>query len=73
MVWPWESNRTKFVQADKQKCSVCASCCSAAAILTTVLDLAVPPLGKAVFIALVPTIDVFIPDGPERPPRALLA
>lgn len=63
----------KFVQADKQKCSVCASCCSAAAILTTVLDLPVPPLGKTAFIALVPTIDVFIPDGPERPPRALLA
>lgn len=63
----------KFIQPAKQKCSACASCCSAAAILNTALDLPVPPPSRTLFIALAPTIGVFIADGPERPPRALLA
>lgn len=64
---------TKFVQSDSRKCTACASCCSAAAILNTVLDVPVPASAPTVFVAVVPTIDVFIADGPERPPRAFFA
>ena len=64
---------TRFVQSDSHKCTACASCCSAAAILNTVLDVPVPALAPTVFVDVVPTIDVFIADGPDRPPRAFLA
>jgi hypothetical protein len=64
---------SKFVQSDSHKCTACASCCSAAAVLSTVLDVPAPALAPTIFIAVVPTVDAFVPDGPERPPRAFLA
>jgi hypothetical protein len=56
-----------------QKCSVCASCCSAAAIYDTVPKLpALEPMA-ADFAALAPAVEPFAADGPDRPPRHLLA
>lgn len=63
----------KFVHGVKHKCSACASCCSAAAMLGALPVLATPTAAPTVFAALVPTLGVFTPDGPERPPRHVVA
>lgn len=63
----------KFAKSVMHKCSVCASCCSAAAIHDTVPKLpAVEPVA-ADFIALAPAVAPFATDGPDRPPRHVLA
>jgi hypothetical protein len=62
----------KFAPSDKQKCSVCASCCSAAAIHDTMPKLAVVEPVAADFAALAPTVEPFAADGPDRPPRHIL-
>jgi hypothetical protein len=61
------------VHADRQKCSACASCCSGSAILSTVLAVPAPVLAPTVFTAVVPSVDAFAADGPDRPPRLVLA
>jgi hypothetical protein len=63
----------KIAQADKQKCSACASCCSGGAILSTMLAIPALEIGPTVFIANVPRVDAFADSGPDRPPRILLA
>ena len=63
----------KLVHGDKQKCSACASCCSFGAILSTVLAVPAPAVTPTVFSTVVPTVDAFAADGPERPPRIVLA
>lgn len=63
----------KFAQADMQKCSVCASCCSAAAIHDTVPKLPVLEPVAQDFAALAPAVEPFAADSPDRPPRHLLA
>ena len=63
----------KSVHADKQKCSACASCCSVSAILNSVLAVPAPDLTPTVFSVVVPTVDAFAADGPDRPPRIVLA
>ena len=63
----------KVVHADQQKCSACASCCSFGAILSTVLAVPASAVTSAVFSTVVPTVDAFAADGPERPPRTVLA
>lgn len=63
----------KFVHADTHKCSACASCCSVGAILNTVLTVPAPELTPTVFSAVVTTVDAFATDGPDRPPRIVLA
>jgi hypothetical protein len=63
----------KFAQSDMQKCSVCASCCSAAAIHDTVPKLPVLEPVVADFAALASAVEPFAADGPDRPPRHLLA
>jgi hypothetical protein len=62
----------KASQAAKQKCSVCASCCSLGAILTTVPVVPATDSAPTVFITVVPTVDAFAADGPDRPPRNVL-
>ncbi len=59
----------KASQAAKQKCSVCASCCSPGAILTTVPIFPATDPAPTVFTTVVPTVDAFAADGPDRPPR----
>lgn len=63
----------KAGHAAKQKCSACASCCSLGAILTTVPVVPVTDSAPTVFAAVVPTVDAFAADGPDRPPRNVLA
>jgi len=63
---------TKLAHADHHKCSACASCCSAAVIGSTVLNVPAPGVTPTVFISVVPTVERFSSDGPDRPPRVLL-
>lgn len=63
----------RFAQSDLHKCSVCASCCSAAAIHDTVPKLPVLEPVSAQFTALVSAVEPFAAAGPDRPPRQLLA
>lgn len=63
----------KFAQSDLQKCSVCAACCSAAAIHDATPKLPVLAPAPADFAALNPVVEPFSADGPERPPRRLVA
>ena len=58
---------------DSGKCSVCASCCSATAILNSVPELAAPATSPTVFGTVVVTVDAFPADGLDRPPRTTLA
>ena len=58
---------------DAHKCSACASCCSAGAILNTVPAEPLPELVAAVFARWVASVDPFAVDGPDRPPRPSLA
>ncbi len=63
----------KGSDASKHKCSTCASCCSASAILSSVLTVPAPVLTPTVFSAVVPRVDTLAADGPDRPPRIVLA
>ena len=63
----------KVVDASKHKCSACASCCSVSAMLNTVLAVPAPVFMPAVFSTVVPSVDAFAADGPDRPPRFVLA
>ena len=60
----------KLVHADPHKCSACASCCSAAAILNSAPVVPAPEVSSTEFVAVVPTVDPFVAGGPDRPPRA---
>ena len=59
--------------AVKQKCSACASCCSLGAIPSPPLSVPAPAVTPTVFSAIVPTVSAFAADGPDRPPRIVLA
>ncbi len=62
-----------FDQSAKLTCSACASCCSAAALVSSAAPAPAPAAGIALLIpAPVSTIS-FITDGPSRPPRTHLA
>ena len=64
---------TVAVAADVHKCSACASCCSASAILNTVPSVPMPEFAALVFADWVVSVDPFAVDGPDRPPRNILA
>ena len=68
-----ESSPAQPAPADSHKCSVCASCCSAGAILNTLPRVPEPGIASTVFAAVPAAIDTFAVDGPDRPPRAWLA
>lgn len=59
--------------AVEQKCSACASCCSIGAILSPLLAVPTPAVTPTLFSAVVPTVSAFAADGPDRPPRIVLA
>ncbi len=63
----------KVGDASKHKCSACASCCSVGAILSSALAVLAPVLTPTVFSTLVPGVDTFAADGPDRPPRTVFA
>ncbi len=60
-------------QADSQKCSACASCCSAAAFPTSAPSVVTPDFSATVFAIVEPSVDPFATAGPDRPPRIFLA
>jgi hypothetical protein len=64
---------TKLKPADSHKCSACASCCSAAALPASAPAVAEPEHGATVFATLEPSVEPFAADGPDRPPRTILA
>ena len=55
------------------KCSACASCCSVGAILSAALAVPAPVFTPTVFATVVPCVDTFAADGPDRPPRIVHA
>ena len=63
----------ELAPSDVQTCSVCASCCSSAAIHEPPAKLPVVEPAAAHFAALAPAVEPFAAGGPERPPRPLLA
>lgn len=63
----------KVSDASKHKCSACASCCSLGALLSSVLAVPAPVFTPTVFSTVVPGVDTFAADGPDRPPRIVLA
>lgn len=56
-----------------QKCSACAACCAVAAMLHAVLVVPAPSFGPTLFATVVPGVDAFAAEAPDRPPRAVLA
>ena len=64
---------SKVSDASKYKCSACASCCSASAFLSSVLAVPAPVFTPTEFSTVVPSVDTFAADGPDRPPRFVLA
>jgi hypothetical protein len=67
------SSMSKAGQAVDQTCSVCASCCSSGAMLATLPVVPATESAPTVFTTVVPTVDAFAADGPDRPPRGVLA
>ncbi|AKJ30705.1 hypothetical protein AAW51_4014 [Caldimonas brevitalea] len=55
------------------KCSVCASCCSAAALPASAIVIDPSPVAHSVRPSVESHPAVFMTDGPERPPRTFLA
>lgn len=55
------------------KCSVCATCCNAAAIASSVLGTSSNQASPAPLPSVVASPVSFITDGPRRPPRSFLA
>ncbi len=67
------ASAAKVSDPSKHKCSACTSCCSVGAILSSVLAVPAPVFTPTVFSAVVPSVDTFAADGPDRPPRFVLA
>jgi hypothetical protein len=62
------------VQASsKGSCSLCASCCTAAALPATIVAFDAPMFVESLCAAAVGSVAPFLTDGPERPPRPVLA
>jgi hypothetical protein len=55
------------------KCSVCATCCTAAALPSSAISIGSPPLADRVHSDSASHAAVFMTDGPDRPPRTFLA
>jgi hypothetical protein len=56
----------------KYKCSACAACGSGCALPSRMPLVAAPEFGATLFIAVVPAVEAFAVDGPDRPPRNIL-
>ena len=64
---------TQGMHAGQHQCSACASCCSVSAMLSPVLAVPVPDVAPTVFSVVVPNVEAFGVDGPDRPPRIIFA
>lgn len=56
----------------KYKCSACAACGSVCALTSQMPVISAPEFGATVFLTVVPAVEAFAVDGPDRPPRNLL-
>jgi hypothetical protein len=63
----------QFSDLAKYKCSACASCCSVSAIPGAMPRVPALEVTAMVVVADVPAVEAFAADGPERPPRIVLA
>jgi hypothetical protein len=61
-----------FGKVATQKCSACASCCTAAALPSSVLDFPLSALPSTDLPTALSAAVIFSTDGPERPPRISL-
>jgi len=59
--------------AAQPKCSACAPCCAVGAILSSLPGVPTPVFAPTVFSPIVPSVDMLAADGPDRPPRTVLA
>jgi hypothetical protein len=60
-------------RAANQTCSACASCCPVGAIPSAGLGVPAPAVTFTVFGSVVSTVKTSATDGPDRPPRLVLA
>ena len=63
----------KLSNPDTHKCGACASCCSIGAILNSVRAVPAPVYTPTVFSTMLPFVDTFAADGPDRPPSELFS
>lgn len=63
----------QVVPANAHTCSVCASCCSGNAILSSMPKVVPPEFGVVAFVSLQPHISFVAASGPDRPPRSTRA
>lgn len=65
-------NTAPLADLGKYKCSACAACGSGCALIGHMPLIPAPEFGATVFVTVVPAVEVFAVDGPDRPPRKLL-
>ncbi len=68
-----EAASAGLTPADPHKCSACAACCLAGAILGAMPRVAAAEAGPTSFDAVVTSVPRFTTGGPDRPPRVVLA
>jgi hypothetical protein len=72
-VAPADAPSDHVVQSGEHTCSSCASCCAGAALPSLALRLPDPVCAPTVFAETMVSVDTFASDGPDRPPRCVLA
>jgi hypothetical protein len=58
---------------DSHSCTLCSSCCSTGALVSSVPALPDTEATATPFASVAVNVDPFVADGPDRPPRPLLA
>jgi len=67
-----KSHSGKLSDLAQYKCSSCASCCAGSALPSAIPRLVELTAAPAVFAEEMVTVDAFVSDGPDRPPRTHL-
>ena len=73
MATPADAPSDHLAQSGEHSCSSCASCCAGAALPSLALRLPDPVCAPTVFAETMVSVDAFASDGPDRPPRSVLA
>lgn len=68
-----ESAAPGLTPADAHKCSACAACCLAGALLGAMPRVVAAEVGPTSFDVVVTSVPRFTTGGPDRPPRVVLA
>ena len=68
-----EPTEVKVGSADDHKCNVCGSCCATGALVSTDPALPVAASASTEFPSAQATVEPYAANGPDRPPRILLA